>query len=145
MRHEIPAVVKRKKVRNARRKGLITGRQILTIGASIFCPSKDMRPDMQPDNSQDGAGAHEMQPESESIATTALPAYRITTLIQPIESDIDETGAYESDANETGAYVSGAYESDIDESGAYESGPYGSGAYESGAYESDQKQLSQSR
>src|SRR5215470_6111771 len=114
-----------------------------------------MRPDMQPDNPQDGAGAHEMQPESESIATTALPAYRITTLIQPIESDIDETGAYESDANETGAYVSGAYESDIDESGAYESGPYESGAYqsgayesgpyESGAYESDQNQLSQSR
>jgi len=106
-----------------------------------------MRPDMQPENSQDGAGAHEMQPESESSATTALPAYRITTFIHPIESDADqsgayEPGAYESGANETGAYETGAFESDANETGAYELGAYESdanetGSYEPGAYESD--------
>src|SRR5262249_27856369 len=99
-----------------------------------------MWPDMQPENSQDGAGAHEMQPESESSATTALPAYRITTFIQPIESDADESGAYEpgaieSGADESGAYEPGAFESGADESGAYEPGAYESDANEPGAYE----------
>src|SRR5215510_4444190 len=98
-----------------------------------------MWPDMQPENSQDGAGAHEMQPESESSATTALPAYRITTFIQPIESDADESGAYEpgafeSGADEPGAYEPGAYESDANEPGAYEPLAYEPLVYESGVY-----------
>src|SRR5215510_9914283 len=94
-----------------------------------------MWPDMQPENSQDGAGAHEMQPESESSATTALPAYRITTFIKPIESDADESGVFETGAYESGASGSGAYESGAYEPGAYESGASESGAYEPGAYE----------
>ena len=45
---------------------------------------------MQPDNSQDGAGSPEMQPESESNATTAFPADRITAFIQEMDSGADE-------------------------------------------------------
>jgi PAS domain S-box-containing protein len=45
---------------------------------------------MQPDNSQDGAGAPEMQPESESSAATALPADHIISFIQANDSGVDE-------------------------------------------------------
>src|SRR5262245_51833271 len=90
MRHEIPPVVKRKKVRNARPNCLITGGQILTIAVSFFCPKKHMRPDVQPDNSHDGAGAPEMHAESESSAATVLPADSITTFIQAIDGEADE-------------------------------------------------------
>src|SRR4030095_7942702 len=49
-----------------------------------------MWPDVQPDNSQDGAGAPEMHAESENSAATALPADRIKTFIQAIESGTDK-------------------------------------------------------
>src|SRR5262249_51662295 len=90
MRPEIPPVVKRKKVRIARSNGLITGVQILTIAASIDCPANFMRPDMQPENSQDGAGAPDLQPEFESSAATALPADRITSFIPILDGGSDE-------------------------------------------------------
>src|SRR5262245_31629635 len=54
-----------------------------------------MRPDMQPDNSQDGAGTTEMPPEPGSNATTALPADRITTFIRKIDSGAIDGGVDE--------------------------------------------------